>query len=331
MFRFFVKVIKLLIGYACTAITFIPFFVETSTFSQFLAKYSLSPKQFWWITAGLFVVVSIICLIQYIISGKTANCCGKEFENFHEKLLAAQFEMRLKNNLPLEYTTHTAFYEFAKARCQELCECIAKFLKHKFGKDYSVCIKMIDRKSITKVNNTGRIGEAEVYTFCRAGVSHDSREKSEKDRAAYDSGEKKHFCVPVKDNSDFYAILSDDENNKSTTMFACSNLRMNARLAEILGKPEYRNSTPKYWKHYQSTVVVPIQVEKKYVDRKEHDSLLRIYQIVGFLCIDYKKPISNAELKEISGYIKGFGESLYPLFHEIAILDRRIAQHEARN
>lgn len=331
MLRFLFKVFSLLIGYTCTAITFIPFFMETSTFSEFLKKYAISYEQFWWITVGLFIVVSIICLIQYIINSKTANSCGKEFESFHEKLLAAQFELRQKNKAPLEYRTHIAFYEFSKSRCQELCECIAQFLKHKFGKDFSVCIKMIDRKSIAKVNKTGRIGEAEVYTFCRAGVSHDSRESREKRRAAYDYSDKKHFCVPVKDNSDFYAILSDDENNKNTTMFACSNLRMNALLSDILGKPEYRNSTPKYWKDYQSTVVVPIQVEKKFVDPKEDDSLLRIYQTVGFLCIDHKKPISTAELNEISGYIKGFGDSLYPLFHEIAIVDRRIVQLEAKN
>lgn len=329
--QFIFKVLSRLLGLICTAITLIPFFMGTSTFKDFLSQLSLTQGQFILASIALFVLISGICFSQYLFDSKKAVNCGNEFNNFHEKLLAAVFEMRKKNTEQLEFSTHTAFYEFTKLRCQELCEHIAKFLKYKFGKDFSICIKMIDKKSIDKVKRTGRIGDAEVYTFCRGGCSHDSRERSEKKRAVYDTQGKNHFCIPVRDNSDFYAILSDDEINNATTMFACSNLRMNARLSEIFGRPEYRNSTPKYWKYYKSTVVVPIQVEKKFVDPKENESLVGIYQTVGFLCIDYKKAISTAMLNELAGYIKGFGDSFYPLFHEIAITDRKIAQFEVRN
>lgn len=331
MLQFTIKVLSHLFGILCTSTTLIPFFMGTSTFKEFLRKLSLTQGQFILVSIALLALISITCFVQHLFTSKKAENCGNAFNNFHEKLIAAVFEMRKKNAEQLEYSTHTAFYEFAKLRCQELCEYIAKFIKHKYGKDFSVCIKMIDKKSIDKVKRTGRIGDAEVYTFCRGGCSHDFRERNEKERATYDTLGKNHFCIPVRDNSDFYSILSDDEINKATTMFACSNLRMNARLSEILGRPEYRNSTPKYWKYYKSTVVVPIQVEKKFVAAKEDESLVGIYQTVGFLCIDYKKTISTAMLNELAGYLKGFGDSFYPLFHEIAITDRKIAQFEARN
>lgn len=331
MLQFAVKVLSRLVGFIGTAVAFIPFFLGTSTFADFLKQLSLTQGQFILASMALFALISGICLFQYFFDSKKAKNCGNEFNIFHEKLLAAVFEMRKKNTGQLEYSTHTAFYEFTKLRCQELCECIAKFLKHKFGKDFSVCIKMIDKKSIDKVKRTGRIGDAEVYTFCRGGCSHDSRERNEKKRAEYTTLGNNHFCIPVRDNSDFYSILSDDEINKATTMFACSNLRIHARLSAIFGRPEYRNSTPKYWKYYKSTVVVPIQVEKNFVDPKEDESLVGIYQTVGFLCIDYKKTLSTAVLNELAGYIRGLGNSFYPLFHEIAITDRKIAQVEPRN
>lgn len=329
--QFFFKTFSKLLGFLCTAVTLVPFFMGSTTFNALWDQLSLTQGQFVLACLVLLVIILGVCLFQHSKDARKAETCGIGFNNFHEKLIAAIFEMRKKNAEPLEYSTHTAFYEFAKLRCHELCEDLSKFLKYKYNKEFSVCIKMIDKRSINKVKRTGNLGDAEVYTFCRAGCSQDTREKNEKGRAAYNTQEKRPFCVPVRDNSDFFAILSDDQDNKATTRFACSNLRMNERLSEILGRPKYRNSTPKYWKYYKSTVVVPIQVEKKYVDPKEDESLTGRYQTVGFLCIDYKKPISTAILNELAGYIQGFGESLYPLFHEIGITDRRIAQVESKN
>lgn len=269
MFQFLYKVISRLLGFACTAITLIPFFMGTNTFNSFLSQLKLTEGQFIAVAIAILLIILVVCFVQHLLTGKKAKKCGNEFDNFHEKLLASVFEMRKKNTSPPEYATHTAFYGFTKLRCQELCDHIATFLKNKYNKEFSVCIKMIDKRSIQKANRSGRIGEAEVYTFCRAGQSQSDREKSEKNRAAVPIHSDEHFCVPIKDNSDFYTILSDDENNRSTSLFACSNLRMNARLSDILGRPAYRNSTPKYWKYYKSTVVVPIRVEKSMLTRKK--------------------------------------------------------------
>lgn len=331
MIQFLFKVLSRLLGFVCTAITLIPFFMGTSTFNDFLLQLKLTQGQFVCACIVMLLVVSGVCYAQHKSDSKKAADCGDEFGDFHEKLLATLFELRKDNTTTPPYSTHTAFYSTSKLHCHELCNHIAKFLKNKFGKDFSVCIKMIDRKSIEKAKRTGRIGDAEVYTFCRGGQAHTNREVNEKSRALYNTQAGEHFCVPIKDNSDFYSILSDDELNRTTSLFACSNLRMNALLSRILGRPEYRNSTPNYWKYYKSTVVVPIRVEKKFADPKEDEALEGIYQTVGFLCVDYKKTLSTAVLNELTGYIKGFGESFYALFHEIGIMDRKIAQIQAKN
>lgn len=330
MAQFVIKVFSRLLGFVCTAITIIPFFLGTSDLNTFLGLLSITKAQFIFASIVLFIAVSVICFVQYCSDSKKASDSGNAFGDFQEVLLARILELRKSNTTTPPYENHATFYTTSKAHCHELCEFIATFLKNKFGKDFSVCIKMIDRKSISKAKTTNRIGEAEVYTFCRGGQSHVNREHNEKLRAPHSIKVGEHFCVAIKENSDFYSILSDDEYNRSTSLFACSNLRMNALILKIQGKPEYKNSTPKYWKHYQSTVVVPIRAEKKLVDPNEDESLDGIYQTVGFLCVDYKKTLSAATLNELTEYVRGFGESLYPLFHEIGIMDRKIAQHEIK-
>lgn len=326
MIKFVLKVISRLLGYVCTAITLIPFFIGVGTFSDFLQKLNLSAGQFTVALFLIFVLISVICLIQYINDSRQAADCGTEFSNFEESLLAAVYDMRKKNAGTPDYSSHAAFYEYAKLKCEKLCGHIVGFLKAKYGKDFSVCIKMIDKKSLEKVKNSGNIGDAEVYTFCRGGRTHSNREMSEKNRAIK-CKKAERFCVPVSENSDFHNILRNDEGYETISEFACSNLRMNEIVSVILKQPKYRNSTPEYWKHYRSAVVVPIRVEKCYINLDEDDENLEdVYQTVGFLCVDYQKPISGAMIGEMKGYIKGFGESLYALFHEIGIMDRRITQ-----
>ena len=46
MIKFVLKVISRLLGYVCTAITLIPFFIGVGTFSDFLQKLNLSAGQF---------------------------------------------------------------------------------------------------------------------------------------------------------------------------------------------------------------------------------------------------------------------------------------------
>lgn len=331
MIQFIIKVFSRLLGFVCTAITIIPFFLGTSDFNSFLNLLSISKSVFIIASIVVFIVISVMCFVQYCSDSKKAAASGNAFGDFQEMLLARIFELRKNNATTPPYTDHASFYAASKSHCHELCEHIAQFLKNKFGKDFSVCIKMIDRKSITKAKTVNRIGEAEVYTFCRGGQSHVNREKNEKMRAPHTIKVGEHFCVAIKENSDFYSILSDDEYNRSTSLFACSNLRMNALISKIQGRPEYKNSTPKYWKYYQSTVVVPIRAEKKLVDPNEDESLDGIYQTVGFLCVDHKKTLSTATLNELTEYVRGFGESFYPLFHEIGIMDRKIAQLEVKN
>ena len=54
-------------------------------------------------------------------------------------------------------------------------------------------------------------------------------------------------------------------------------------LRELEGRGEYRNPTRDYWRHYRSTMVLPIRA------RRQEDADTR-FVFAGFLCLDCKEP-----------------------------------------
>lgn len=118
------------------------------------------------------------------------------------------------------------------------------------------------------------------------------------DRCKYDKNED---LPTVSNNSDFKIILSPKYEDEC---FMCKDLSdpdFKQAFKEEYNE-EYRNSTPRYWEKYASTIVVPIK-------KPEVDECL----IIGFLCVDTKEPFKGSDLVFKSGanYLTGFAEMLY--------------------
>lgn len=320
------KIILGSLSVLCTVITLTQFFLGISTFSDFYDKILTKLTEYislthLYIVATIFLVglVAIYEVLKYDKEGKKAKEAGHNIHYFHHKVRDEVYSMRQLAN-KASTMDHIEFYRTAKKTCSDLCNYIVCFLHNKLGKDFSVCIKMIDERSI---NPDTPVDDVRVYTFCRAGKERESREQREKNLIAPATD---HLYVRVGDNTDFLSILSTEGEYKNTNAFACSNLRMVNRINKILKKPEYQNTTEQYWKYYKSTVVVPIRIESQYLQKNASGDF---YQTVAFLCVDHKKTISKAVKDELAEYINGFADAFYTLFHEISIIDRAIAMQES--
>lgn len=340
MFSYLRHILSGLATLVCTAIAFIPFFMGTNTYSEFIKKINLTNGQFALVCFLIFVVIIAYSIIIYVRNNKKIEQTGKVFGDFHRKMLETVFELRKNSDNYSVHTTVDEFYTKIQAPCYELCEFIAKFLENKYRKEFSVCIKTIDEKSLRKVKKTGNLGEAQVFTLCRAGRGN--KERSGREESQAKNTKQKRFLIDVGSNYDFLTILDANKNNSveedlqisnQASAFACRNLLIHDILLRIINwkfpnQPKYTNSTEDYWKYYLSTVVVPIRIATEYITTRSKSPIAGQYQVVGFLCVDYRGPVSKAVLNELAGYMKGFGDSFYELFHEIGIIDRKIAKAE---
>ena len=253
------RAIRVFLGILCTIITLLQFFVGTDTYARLQEKYGLptSIPIFFKIifVCGLLVVIFICILRKYISDSKKRALTTDKLHQFHH--LVRDLLFVLKRNIGhYNLSSHRLYYEFVKDKSYFFCERICEFLKLKYNKDFSVCIKMIDGdgENTTDVN---------VYTLCRAGVAKESRSRYDNTHNEANQNED-HVFIRVSENSDFESLLSNSEENETTSVFACSNLVMLNILSKIF-PIVYKNSTPNFLKYYKSTVVVPIRIERKYI------------------------------------------------------------------
>ena len=256
------------------------FFVGTSTYQDLKNSYSLPDeipsKVIIGIAIALLIIIPTLYIYTYFSRSLTKKHSAEEIHKFHHAIRNEIFHLRLKKEQH-EASDHSLYYSFVKGRCYTLCEYIHNFLKANYKKDFSVCIKMLDT---SKEHNKNTL---KVYTLCRAGFKKDDREKNEKSNPNVKLQDERYF-INVDANSDFKLILSNKKQYKAVSVFACSNLRILKIIYKILNRP-YENSTPKFWKYYKSTIVVPIRIEKTFLESSSNNT----YQTIGFLCIDYKK------------------------------------------
>lgn len=326
-----INVVKSFFGVICTCITLLQFFMGTDTYEKLKSRFNIPDEiprehKIFAFVLAFFILLAYNIWI-YLSRNKKAELAASKIHLFHHEVRNEIFDMR-KLNKEKPTMNHITYYNYVKGICYKLCEHIHEYLKNNYGKEFSVCIKMIDSNSL---KTSGNIDDAKVYTLCRAGKEYEKREEYEKKNYLPDNSlASDHIYVNVKGNTDFYTILSNDKKNIATTAFACSNLRMLYILSKILKNVNYENTTPKFWKYYKSTIVVPIRIEKKHLSKSFEVSISGDgYQTIAFLCIDHKKPISKALKEEIAGYMKGFGDAFYGLLHEVAIMDRSISAEEA--
>ena len=239
---------------------------------------------------------------------------GESLHDFYHQARNSVFIIR-KYNEQHSFYDIDGYYGAIKKECKELCKLINQFFQEKYNKNFAVCIKMID---ILSSRNSKSTKEMSVITLCRDGYKHIKR--GENDNSSN--------LIPVKGNTDYEIILSNYKNNKKATTFTSNNLLMLKILGTFDHKKAYNNTTKDFLKRYKSTSVVPIRIEKNIIppSATKHMNIVDSYQTVAFLCVDYKKPISNALAKEITEYLKGFGDILYNVFHEVIIGDDVVRQ-----
>lgn len=253
----------------------------------------------------LLVIFSFVSL--YRLDKKNTDIAESMHQFFHDLRLKI-FKMQKDID---KYKNHELFYTMIKDVCTKLCEDISSFIKAKTGKDFSVCIKMINSDAVVTLSRSGK----------------DMRTRNELDEIRQNN----NSPVLIKDNTAFSSILNENAFTGQKAVFACSNLYMLKILGRFNKNKIYKNSTPNFLKYYKSTIVVPIRISNKYNVFNHNHYKKNNNIVIGFLCIDYKKPISKALKNELVGYIKGFGDSLFILFKQIVEFDEQIKKDELKN
>ena len=250
---------------------------------------------------------------------KEEEIAGAVFHQMQHQFRDIVFELRKQND---EYSKckdvpqHTIYYSQIRDKAEILCEEIVKFMYACFGKNFNVCIKMIDVSSTSRV--TCSIRKLKIITLCRAGVD-------KVERSRYDATEN----ILVSENSDFESILEKDGAKGSNNVFAVNNLVLYYYLRKLLGK-EYKTSSKDFLKNYHSTIVVPIGIASNKLSTDFAFAPTNRYQVFGFLCIDYKRRISKRLMRNVLEYQKAFGDLLYIFFNEVLVGDTIISSKKNR-
>lgn len=182
---------------------------------------------------------------------------NRNFRNSYFDILSYQ----KSNKLTVELLTEVV-KNFLQKSLDDICEIYKEFSYQ----DISACIKYID--SIGKVDRE----RATIKTFVRSSSTDSKRNENDNNRLE---------PIYIKDNTDFYSILSPNSTNKKSYFYQ-RNLVQYAKDAEKNGD-SYNNSTKNWERYYKSTIVVPISIANK---RLFFNSRNDCYDVIGFLCID---------------------------------------------
>lgn len=315
-------------GVICTLITLSQFFLQTDTYQDFAKKYSLptefSSKEVAIFAIILAVLIFIFELHSYIVKSKRSKEAGVSFHRVNHKIRNNIFSTE-DPECCKKFNNHETFYKQVGNDCEELCEDIASFIKANTGKEFSVCIKLLQSATASSVNGTV---DTFAYTFCRSGKNKIERKENgiTLKKGALTEQE---ISTPIAMNTAFKYIIDNEYNDKGKpSIFACSNLIMLKVLNFLLNREQYQNPNKRFWKHYLSTIVVPIRIQPQLIQYDFNDTTLNGYLTLGFLCLDYRWPISKALKDELCGYANGFSDALFNLLYETYKCDKKIAYRE---
>lgn len=194
---------------------------------------------------------------------------------------------------------------------------ICKIFKELTYQDISACIKYID--SVKEVDRE----TATIKTFVRSSSTDSKRSENDNNNPN---------PIFIKDNTDFYSILSPNSENKKSYFYQ-RNLLQYAKDEERHGNT-YNNSTKNWEKYYKSTFVVPISIANKrlFFNSKKH-----CYDVIGFLCLDSLSTDVFLEREEsYNKYIaQAFAAELYIILnqykHYMAKLTQGVEVKNANN
>lgn len=217
------------------------------------------------VTVVVLVVMQLIVLrymIKYkkLLMGTRKVTTSKFFQftrNFRNSIFTI-LNYKLTEKLTVELLTEKT-EAFLQIALDEICDIYKEFTHQ----EVFACIKYIDQ-----VGNIDR-DTATIKTFARSS-------NTDSERCENDNNNEKP--VYVKDNTDFYSILSPNSPNKKSYFYQ-GNL---VKYAENKDN-NYNNSTRNWQEYYKSTIVVPISIANK---RLYTSNIKHCYNVIGFLCMD---------------------------------------------
>lgn len=294
------NIVKKIVSGFLTIITLLSFFLNINTVQEFIKNEAVKNviNNVYFNTC--IVVLFLVAIVFYGISYKktkamTVNAAELNHEFFHD---LRNFYFSNKR-----YKQKDENYDYAvKQETQILCRYLCDFLKLKYNKSFNICIKLIEIPSSVV---TSSIKEMRVNTLCREGKDRIKREQLSIDP------------VKVCDDTSYMTILAQGAGyNKS--YFVCRNLFLYC-LMKVASKNQYKPNFRSFYKKYLSTIVMPIRISTEHLSA-EHiygGVNTNVYQVFGFLCLDYKWFLTKKEAELICEDIKAFADSFYFYFDDV--------------
>ncbi len=310
--KFIFNACKRLCGIVLGIITLLSFFFQIDSLNQFLqntfVNKIISFPYFSSIMLALTAVLIIVFIVSSIIVKEKESEESKLFHRFFHKLRDERFSITqiTQNDL-------TQYNGLVKTFSEEFCTIISDYLKAKYGKDFRVCIKMID---IGSSSTTTSVNEMTVYTLARRN-----------DDLHHDQPNDGH--VRVSEDTSYSRILASGDKG-GLKYFACRNLIMYTFFCLIKGN-HYLPPLKSFIKRYKSTVVVPIRIDSKNLsDNHKYGTRKFIgFQVFGFLCLDYKHIMSKKLTTDLSLELRAFADALYLFFDEVLTHNNTVITNSA--
>ncbi|HJC23210.1 MAG TPA: hypothetical protein H9761_05840 [Candidatus Eisenbergiella merdavium] len=221
-------------------------------------------------------------------------------------------EFNAKEGKLSEETLHHTVENFLEKSLDNL----TGILSNLTGETVCGCVKLIIGGNFNNV----KIEDASVRTFARSSNTDCKRRSNDV------KSDKKG--VPIRGNTDFMSILSDDRNSNDSYFYKGNLLEFNNEMKKI-GK-SYENTTLNWEEYYKGTIVVPIRIAKK---RISNTHSINSYCILGFLCVDTLSLTAFiAEQEENYTYIvKSYAATMFNMLYKYQLYLDGVTQSHSDN
>ena len=335
------------------------FFIVDDEFESWLSALIKNEYLAVWITSRLVRLMICVLIIHTFWTG------GKYMKIINNKYkLAVENELNLLNlqstitskymslgaylaNLDT-YHQPEVFYRDIEYDSTALMNRIAEFLTHRFKHSIQTCIKMFDSSSLKAMLQTGNIADCRVFTLVRGGSDLSKRREEELARHI------KKYGIPKQGDpftpesvgliSDFYTMMLANkyhetcESDRAKCFASYDMVRYRNRIdlfnsAWLSDYPKsgmqfhrpYRTTSGEWWKHYKSTVCVPIRIPigeqlhpswRACLDRKHWTG---DYLVVGFFCIDHCAELPKHIMPDLIKYVEKFADIFSGYFQNVSV------------
>lgn len=243
-------------------------------------------------TLSIAILILAVCLFAAIIIGIIKTC---KLKYCRHKIV------QLLHNMNRNYKNDIFVRKHSKVELgilgthirlivDDLAERLSTY--YFFRKNVSVCIKLLYASNDIEANT-------QFYTYARSENTRESRNDVDADsdgRCLHKVSETSYYDSILSGRVRFFA--SGHLWRSETTRNLLNKIAGNLRLPSNWRMLPLKNSHEKYWKRYKSTIVFPIRIEKKYLEKQTTSVGEKGgYDFIGFLCIDTKNNMRRWHMK----------------------------------